>query len=101
MGSDLYRGYDMVQRLEPHAERIVAVAIWQDGMTCSVSRPARHHDVIRCMARAGIQIPIVGTQGFLTSHGRFVNRQQARNIAIAADQGIRQIGDELFSEDLW
>lgn len=82
--------------------RIVAAAIKQNGMVCSMERPARHHDVIREMARAGIPIPIVGEQGFITSDGVFVGRRLAKLIAGRAGQIIGERRSEsLFSEDLW
>ena len=42
-------------------------------------------------------------QGFLTSKNRFVDRQEAWNIAKQADQIIKVSGGEgtLYSEDLW
>lgn len=91
---------------------IVAAAIKQGRMICSVPRPGRHHDVIREMATAGISIPINGEQGFMTSDGVFVGRERARRIAFDADQIIAScVGSdgvpfkrnhpELFSEDVW
>lgn len=82
---------------------IVAAAIKQDGMVCSVPRPGRHSCVIRAMDTAGIRIPIVGEQGFLTSDGLFVDRRRALKIAAAAGQltTTRERAYELFSEDLW
>lgn len=91
---------------------IVAAAIKECGVICSMSRPARHGDVIRMMATAGFPIPINGRQGFLTSDGLFVGREDARKIAHEAGQIIaRIIGSdgvpykfehrELFSEDVW
>lgn len=82
---------------------IVAAAIKQDGMVCSVPRPGRHHHIIRQMATAGIPIPITGEQGFLTSDGLFVGRKIARTIAEAAGQIASKHGNpnELYSEDIW
>lgn len=83
-------------------QTIVAAAIQQDGMVCFVPRPGRHHDVIRAMARAGIPIPINGTQGFLTSNGEFVHRRLALGIAEFSGQLLEGKGHgELFSEDVW
>lgn len=94
-------------------ERIEAAAVMEKGeLVCFVPRPGRHHDVLRRMARAGFPIPIVGTQGFITSAGRFVDRYEARKIAEAAGQiiagridkdGIPYKADhpQLFSEDVW
>lgn len=83
--------------------RIVAAAICEGKMVCSSPRPGRHHDVIRAMATAGIPIPIIGTQGFLTSDGVFVDRVVAREIAERAGQIVTKHGspNELYSEDIW
>ncbi len=88
-------------------EKIVAAAIKsrRSDIIYYLDPPARHHDVIQIM-------PVVGsgprrergTQGFLTSSGRFVDRAEGLAIAIAANQIIRRCGgddDELFSENLW
>lgn len=87
----------------PAIRHIVAAAIQQDGLVCSVRRPGRHHDVIRKMAAAGIPIPINGEQGFLTNDGLFVDRRRALMIAQSAKQIIRGRAAvvELFSEDVW
>lgn len=92
-------------------ETITAAAIQHKGMVCFVERPGRHHDVIREMARAGIPTPITGAQGFITSTGRFVGREEGRRIAVAQGQLIPCAGEdgvpfvrehrELFSEDVW
>lgn len=80
---------------------IVAAAIRQGELVCSVPRPGRHHDVIRAMVGAGVPTPIVGEQGFVTNEGRFVGRAEARRIAVAAGQGTPAHDRHLFSEDLW
>lgn len=43
------------------------------------------------------------TQGFMTSHGRFVDRREAKRLAIEAGQVKESevIGHELFSEDVF
>lgn len=89
--------------LPPDLGYIVAAAIKQGSMVCSVPKPGRHHDVIREMAKSGIPIPITGEQGFLTSEGIFVNRYQAKDIARMAGQILAKHGnlDQLFSEDVW
>jgi hypothetical protein len=91
-------------------ERIERAAILTplDGVH-SVERPGRHHDVIRMLARAGAELPICGDQGFVTSSGRFVGRDEALQIAMNANQltarGIERMLDggslQLFSEDVW
>lgn len=72
-------------------------------MICSLPRPARHHNIIRAMAEEGLQIPIVGEQGFLTSDGEFVGRRKALKIAKKCQQIISKNGNEqeLYSEDVW
>lgn len=81
---------------------IVAAAIKQGGIVYSVPRPGRHHHVIKHMVDCGIEPPIFGEQGFLTEDGTFVDREEARRIAIEAGQVVNPDHPrELFSEDLW
>jgi hypothetical protein len=55
------------------------------------------------------EAPYVGTQGFLTNAGRFVDRAEGAQIAAAAGQilpvgalrGRRVDPKHLFSEDVW
>lgn len=86
----------------PHA-RIVAAAIRVGDLICVTARPNRHHHVLQAMEAAGVVRRFGPEQrGFITSDGRFVNRQLAREIALRAGQ-ISKTHDkpELFSEDLW
>ena len=84
---------------------IERVAIMYEGELYHLPKPARHHDVIREIARLnGVGIQGEDVQGFLDNDGEFVNREQALTIALAANQvldanNIR--ADQLFSEDLW
>jgi len=89
--------------MKPYDEqRIVAAAIKQGNVICSVPAPGRHCDVIRTMAHAGFPIPINGLQGFLTDEGQFVERRVALGIAECARQLLPGKGHgELFSEDVW
>lgn len=43
------------------------------------------------------------TQGFMTSHGRFVDRREAKKLAIAAGQvkASEVLGPDLYSEDVF
>lgn len=80
---------------------VVAAAIRDhDGTVYSLPAPKRHAHVIWHMADLGIKTPITGKQGFVTSEGGFVGREEAAMIALHAGQidGHRR---ELFSEDLW
>jgi hypothetical protein len=80
---------------------IVAAAIREGSLVCSVPRPGRHGDVMRQMATHGFPIPITGEQGFLTSDGLFVGRFEAKDIAVAAAQVGKTGLAELYSEDVW
>ncbi len=80
-------------RLEGHADpRAVPVAV-------SAPPPARHHNLFALTGRNP------DDQGFLTSTGRFVGREEALNIAEAAGQPLIDHPSRhpkwLFSEDLW
>lgn len=69
----------------------------------SVARPGRHHDIIRALARAGMDTPVRGEQGFTTSSMRFVDRVEGRIVAENAKQLLPRAGTSnlLFSEDAW
>lgn len=89
-------------------ERIVGVALMAPTAGLHVlARPNRHHDVINMMIKLGRrQQAFMAEQGFVTNHGRYVNRREALAIALAAQQvseDLRPVPGlpELFSEDLW
>ncbi|WP_316201019.1 MULTISPECIES: hypothetical protein [unclassified Bradyrhizobium] len=93
-------------------ETIERAAIFCDHVTWTVARPGRHHDVIAYIApERPWLVSIRGQQGFVTSTGRFVGREEARKIAEAANQLIPTYGEDgvpfirqhpqLFSEDVW
>jgi len=76
------------------------------GRVFSLPQPARHHNVIWHMVdEYGYRGHEVGPdyQGFVTSAGRYVDREEAWRIAKAAGQIKRVTGSEgaLFSEDMW
>lgn len=85
--------------------KIVAVAIrFPEGGVLTMDRPARHVDLLReadkvCLEDASLR----AEQGFLTSRGQYVDRQEAARIALEAGQieRLRFNKHELFSEDLW
>jgi hypothetical protein len=66
----------------------------------SAPPPARHHNLFALAGKPD-------QQGFLTSTGRFVGREKAKKIAMAAGQQFKPtpeggyVGPQLFSEDLW
>lgn len=74
-----------------------------DGTVYHLPQPARHHNVIRQMHDLGMHDPKKGEQGFITSEGLFVNRKEAKLIAVAADQLLERASkqDELYSECVW
>ena len=86
-------------------EQIECVAIrrWTDSETWSLPRPARHGDVMHVVFdETGGLSTAQFEQGFLTTTGRFVNRQEAFVIAKQAEQiALDEPGKTLFSEDVW
>lgn len=65
--------------------------------------PARHHHVMwTYLMIMGVQ-DHAAEQGFLTTKGRFVDREEGLRIATAAGQIDEKHGNasQLFSEDLW
>lgn len=100
-------------------EKILCSAIWYDidsdryEMTLPENKDRglmitglRHHN---CIAISHSMLPNINKnydsiQGFLTSHNRFVDREEGYNIAVEADQTIQKNNmgkDTLYSEDLW
>lgn len=86
-------------------ESIVMAAIKTSPVIiASVLKPGRHKDIIANLTRHGYNSAAVGkdNQGFVTSEGRFVDRREARDIAMQAGQiGEEMTRQELHSEDVW
>ena len=65
----------------------------------------RHADVFHKMYSYNIVYDKkTAIQGFITNYGRFVDRYEAKQIAVAANQLIvpaEETYAELFSEDVW
>jgi hypothetical protein len=82
-------------------ERIVASAIRYNGLVCALPIPARHHHLIHAIAGVTGK-PVGGSaeQGFVTDEGRFVDRAEAKAIAVASEQ-TDTVHKHLFSEDVW
>lgn len=79
--------------------KIISVAAkLPDGRILSLPPPARHSDLWVDGIIATGQPEIV--HGFLMSNGKFVNREEAGDIAFKAHQ-IKKITKCLMSEDLW
>jgi len=88
-----------------HQERIELVAIkLPNGNVYAVERPGRHPHILHMLHEQGVP-SFLGQeeQGFVTNHGRYVNRQEAVIIASSQGQLIRKTSpvNQLFSEDLW
>ena len=64
----------------------------------SIEIGRRHNDI---MARFGKDVLNLTQQGFYTSFGRFVNREEALQIAKESGQIKKTISNQLFSEDLY
>lgn len=107
---DVTAAINAIRAGEGDVERIVAAAVrthirvnddWV-GVVHSAPPPARHHTIIHAMHRLRPE-PFLGEQGFITSTGRWVDRQQAMGIAVAAGQvpPEKVTAPRLFSEDLW
>jgi hypothetical protein len=86
-------------------EKILGSAIRHpDGMIYATGRNGRHHHCIHYMAKIGrAGLAVTHDQGFITTHGRYVDRVEGLRVAKAAQQLIRKTNPTsiLFSEDLW
>lgn len=81
-------------------EHIVGVAVRHKGRVYQLSWPARHHTILHMLQQT---VGLEGgeqDQGFWTSRGRYVSRQEGAALARAAGQTISR-RFQLFSEDLW
>jgi len=86
-------------------ETISQAALFYGGEIYTVPRPGRHCDVIKMMCNDyGLRnMSRPENQGFVTSTGRFVNREEGLKIAQEANQIIKKHprASELYSEDMW
>ena len=87
-------------------ETIVAAALKVNNIIVSAPPPARHHTLLHAIFNTyGQRGPMIKTtdQGFVTSAGRFVGREEAALMAAAAGQILKPKFQptQLFSEDLW
>ncbi len=84
---------------------VCAAIRYQEKLGDIIIAGKRHHDCLRGAALAGLRPATAREQGFMTNHGRFVDRQTAfilihkEGILSASPDGYR--GRELFSEDLY
>lgn len=69
-----------------------------------IVRGHRHHDAIRTMSTIPgyeDERPSGDNQGFITSENRYVNREEAYKIQVAAGKMKDDNGGRLYSEDLY
>jgi len=74
------------------------------GMIVTLPPPARHDGLLEKLRKLDLVVyPSGALQGFMTSTGRYVNRQEAFDVAKAAGQVVKGKfqPNTLFSEDLW
>ena len=74
------------------------------GVMLALGPPYRHHDLFRFGRKAGHgDDTLDSVQGFLTSQGVFLGREEALVVAQAAGQLVQKTHplDKLYSEDLW
>lgn len=83
----------------PDVERLKSAAIVRDGKVRDGGRS--HYDVRRSLGDPSPQTSNLNdVEGFLTSTGRFVTREEAQDVALAAGQ-IRSLqGRPLLSSDI-
>lgn len=95
------------QRIDGQTEIIVGAAVRYDGATISFARPGRHGDCLNWLHHHGIGRGQQHDCGFITNHGRFVDRQEAGRIVLDTGQGspggspYNNPTMALFSEDMW
>lgn len=83
---------------------ITQAAIRYNGKIYTLPRPKRHHDIIHHMAGLGFGPECMHDQGFITNHGIFVDRIEAKKIAREANQFVSTYlygYEKLYSEDIW
>ena len=96
----------LIARIRDNREEIACVAIKYDDIgILALPAPARHHHVMwaRCFIDGRSSHPGRAAQGFLTTHGRFVDRVKGLKIATKRNQIVHKYGNpaELYSEDMW
>lgn len=87
-------------------ETIVGVAAKAYGKLYQLPKPNRHHHLLDIMYKEKNEAFQVAAdeEGFITSTGRYVNREEGLVIAEKANQVIAERhrpGSELYSESVW
>ena len=79
---------------------IIAAAVIIDGEVRALPAPARHHDILEKYPMPG---HVHGEQGFIDDQEGFVDRMQARDIALHVSKQIDRAysPSTLSTQDLW
>jgi hypothetical protein len=86
---------------ERDCQRVVAVALFREGVIVTKPAPARHHHLVSELNFLGVN-PNDWMQGFLSDRGEYLSRFQARQAVLNSGQLTKTRNpSELFSEDLW
>lgn len=93
-------------RIKALPELVVAAAVSTPYGIITRERPARHGDLWGLLPRGLSSSDADCIHGFMTSHGRFVDRLEAGNLVLETGQGSPRgkpimYDNYLFSEDLW
>jgi len=92
-------------RIKALPELIVAAAVSTPHGIITRERPARHGDLWGLLPRGMKSDDDDVTHGFMTSRGRFVDRQEAARLVVETGQGAPRTYEgyvpALFSEDMW
>lgn len=79
--------------------------VYPDHLTVTVPPPGRHHTILAPLHDLGMKPLAMEDQGFITSTGRYVDREEGLKIAVASGQPMIDHPSRhhlwLFSEDLW
>ena len=79
----------------------VSTSIENEPMIFSKPAPARHNHLVHEIAELLDRVIEPNEQGFLTSTGRYVGRDEAWQIASVAGQIVDTLCQPLFSESIW
>ncbi|MBW2636829.1 MAG: hypothetical protein JRC86_04795 [Deltaproteobacteria bacterium] len=84
-------------------ETVECAAVKYRSVVYALERPYRHCNVMAfCRNEMGVDHYMDTKDGFLTSRGRFLNRDEAEDLARSCRQLTGDIiGGVLTSEDLW
>jgi hypothetical protein len=81
---------------------LAAIKTGDNQVSVALQPDSRHNSIFNHLSKNGFDV-LKRKAGFLTSHGRFVDRIEAKEIAIksGAIDPSKIIGAKLYSDDLW